>query len=58
MTKRFACGAVIPDCAFEAQAESEQELLKQVAAHAAEAHGVKEITPELLSKVKGAIREQ
>lgn len=57
MPKRFACGAVVPDCPFMAKAESEEELLKQVAAHAAEAHGIKEISPELLAKVKSAIHE-
>ena len=57
MPKRFACGAVVPDCPFTAKGETEQELLQQVAAHAAEAHGIKEISPELLAKVKSAIHE-
>ena len=58
MAKRFACGAVVEDCAFEASGETEEEVLKQAAAHAATAHGVKEVTPELAAKVKAAIRNR
>ena len=38
-------------------APTEDALLKQVAAHAADAHGVKEITPELAAQVKAAIKD-
>ena len=59
MTKKnIACGDIIPGCDFKAQAESEQDLMNQVAKHAAEHHGVKEITPELLEKVKGAVKTE
>ena len=40
---------------FTVNASTEEELLKQVAGHAAEAHGIKEITPELVSQVRAAI---
>lgn len=53
--KRIACADVVPDCTFTASAATEEELLKQVAAHAAQEHGVNEITPELAAKVKAAI---
>lgn len=53
--KHLACGRIVPGCTFTASAATEDELLKQVAAHAAEAHGVTEITPDLASKVKAAI---
>ena len=45
------------DCGFKATAETEEELLKMVAAHAAEVHGMKEISPEVMEKVKAAIKE-
>jgi predicted small metal-binding protein len=32
-------------------------VLAQVAAHAAAAHGLKEVTPELAAQVKAAIRQ-
>ena len=56
--KRMACGDVIPDCDFIASAPTEDELMKKVVAHAAQAHGVTEITPELAEKVKAAIRTE
>ena len=54
--KRIACGDVVPGCEFTATAATEEELLKKVVAHAAERHGVKEVTPELAEKVKAAIK--
>ncbi len=56
MTKQITCGDVVPGCAWKGSAQTEDELLKQVAAHAAEAHGVEEVKPELAAQVKAAIR--
>ena len=53
--KRIACGDIIPGCGFTATAPTEEELMHKVAAHAAEAHGVTEVTPELAGQVKAAI---
>jgi len=55
MTKAIACGDVVPGCAFRTEAATEEELLKRVAAHAKDVHGVTDVTPELLSKVRAAI---
>jgi len=51
------CKDVGVDCEFEATAETEEELLKKVAEHAAEVHGMKEISPEMMEKVKAAIKK-
>jgi predicted small metal-binding protein len=51
----IACNDVVPGCSFTASAETEEELLDTVAAHAAHDHGVPEVTPELAAKVKAAI---
>jgi len=56
MSKKLACGDLVEGCAFHAEAGNEDELMKKVAAHAAEKHGVKEVTPELAAKLKAAIR--
>ena len=56
--KYIACAAIVPDCTFEASAATEDELVKKVAVHAAHAHGVTEITPDLAAKVKAAIRNK
>ena len=57
MEKRIACNDVMPGCAFTATAATEEELLKRVMAHASQAHGITELTPELAAKVKSAIRD-
>ncbi len=50
------CKDVGLDCDFEATAATEDELMKQVAEHAAEAHNMKTIPPDVMDKVKKAIR--
>ncbi|MHA3979436.1 DUF1059 domain-containing protein [Halovulum sp. GXIMD14794] len=57
MTKVLKCGDLMPGCSFQAKAETEDEILQAAAAHAKEAHGL-EATPELVEKVKAAIREE
>ena len=56
MSKQLACGDVVPGCAFKAEAASEDELMRKVAEHAAQQHGVKEVTSDLQGKLKSAIR--
>jgi predicted small metal-binding protein len=56
--KKIACHDVVAGCPFTTSAETEEQLLEKVAAHADHAHGVKEVTPELLGKVKEAIRTE
>ena len=57
MAKQLACNDVMPGCKFVATAASEEDLLQEVARHAAETHGVTEITPELLNQVKAAVKD-
>ena len=56
MTKHIACGDIVEGCPYTASAATEEDLLKQVSQHAAQKHGVKEVTPELASKVQSAIQ--
>lgn len=56
--KYITCASVVPDCPFEASAPTEEELLKMVATHAAHAHGIAEVTPELAAKVRAAIQNR
>lgn len=58
MAKQIACNDVVPGCAYTASAQTEEDLLKEAAEHARQAHGVKEVTPELAAKVKAAIRSR
>ena len=54
--KHIAC--VVPGCQFKASAPTEEELMKKVAAHAAQDHGLAEVSAELAAKVKAAIRTE
>ncbi len=56
MSYSFACGDVMPGCDATFEADSEAQLLEQVGPHAAEAHGIAEVTPEVLEAVRGAIK--
>jgi len=56
--KYIACAAIVPECPFEATATTEQELLQMVAAHAAHDHGITDVSPELVAKVKAAIQNR
>ena len=56
-SKKIECNSVVPGCDWTASAETEEALVQKVVAHAAEAHGVKDVTPELAAQVKAAIKE-
>jgi predicted small metal-binding protein len=58
MSKHIECNDVVAGCGFKASAETEEELVQQVTAHAANDHGVAKVTPELAAKVKAAIRSR
>jgi predicted small metal-binding protein len=58
MSKHIACGKIVDGCEFTAEAPTESELVDKVKAHAAKAHGVKEVTPELAAMVKAAIQNR
>ena len=56
MAKSIEC--VVPGCAFHATAATVEDLLTQVAEHAREGHRLTEIDPDLLAKVKAAVRSE
>jgi predicted small metal-binding protein len=56
MTLSIACKDAGTNCSWTANAETEEELLKKVAQHAKEAHGMTSIDAATLAKVKGAIK--
>lgn len=57
MTKSISCADVGSECSWSTTAETEEDLMNQVAKHAKEAHKDLEITPELVSKIKSHIKE-
>jgi predicted small metal-binding protein len=58
MAKVLRCRDVGMDCDFVARAETEEEILKKAAEHADTEHGMKEITEEVLAKVRAAVRDE
>lgn len=52
------CRDVGFDCDGVVRAETEEELLQQVAEHAKSTHGLEEVTDEIVEKVKSVIREE
>jgi predicted small metal-binding protein len=58
MAKILECAKVDPSsgCQHIVRGETENELLQKVAEHAKE-HGIREVTPELMERVKANIRD-
>ena len=58
MGKTIHCKDVGFDCAGVVRAASEEEVLKKAAEHARTAHGVTELTGEMIAKVRSVIRNE
>lgn len=46
----------MPTCGFEVKAKTEKELMEHIQVHAESSHGLKEIKPSTMEKVKAAIK--
>lgn len=59
MTKVIQCAEVVPEsgCAHEVRGATEEEALRNAAEHAKE-HGIVEVTPELMERVKAAMHDE
>jgi predicted small metal-binding protein len=53
--KRFACGDVVPGCDATFVCDTEDEILVQVAQHAAAVHGITEVPEALVVEVRERI---
>ena len=58
MAKVINCKDVGFDCAGVIRAATEDEALQMAAEHAKTVHGLQEITPEVVAKVKAVIRDE
>jgi predicted small metal-binding protein len=56
--KVFRCGDVLSPCEAEFQAESEDELFEQIAAHARDDHGIADVPPEIVDRINAVITER
>lgn len=57
MAKVLKCREVGLDCNFVARADTEDEIMKQIADHANTTHGVKDLPEEVIVKVRSVIRD-
>lgn len=57
MAKTFACKDIGMACNFRARANSEEELMPKIAAHAKNAHNMATIDNATMAKVRAAIKE-
>ena len=55
MTFKLACGDVMPGCTARFENSDRDRLMGQVAAHAASAHGITDITPAVRQAVESQI---
>lgn len=54
--KEFSCGDVVPGCGKQFTGASDEDILSQVAAHAAVDHGIESPDTELVEAVIAKIR--
>lgn len=55
MAHQLSC--IIPGCTADFEGQSEDEILQQVAQHAAKEHGMEKIDAATVEKVRAAIRK-
>ena len=55
--KEWRCSTIVPECEWTYGSESEEEILEQAAAHAREAHGMDEVPPEIVDRIRATIVE-
>jgi predicted small metal-binding protein len=53
--KSFACGDVVPGCEASWVSSTDDEILVLVAQHASAAHGIRELSPELVASITDRI---
>ena len=58
MAKSLKCTDVGMQCSWEGHAETEEELMVKLKEHASNVHQMKEIPPEVMQKVKAAIKDE
>ena len=58
MTKSVACRDVGYDCDGVVKGDSEDETLMAVAEHAKTVHGLGEVTPDVVAKVKSVMKDE
>lgn len=58
MSKVLRCNDLMPGCNWVGRGDTETDVLMQAAEHAKSAHNISEISPEMLTSVRGAIKDE
>lgn len=58
MTKSYTCRDVGVECDWKTSGETEGEIMANIQKHAAVVHPTIELTPELVSAVRAAIKDE
>jgi predicted small metal-binding protein len=58
MAKLLKCNDLNPRCIFEIRGNSEAEVLEKAAEHFKADHNMQNISPDVLSKARSAIRDE
>ncbi len=58
MAKEMRCGDVLPGCNKVIDGKDEKEIVAKATEHARRDHNIRDITPDLEQKVRGAIHEK
>jgi predicted small metal-binding protein len=56
--KEFRCGELIPGCEAKFDGETDEQILQQIATHAREDHGMDEVPPEVVDRIRASISER
>jgi predicted small metal-binding protein len=55
--KQFSCNDVMSGCSWNYTSHDHQQLLAAIREHVRSAHGIEELTPELVSTVEGTFKD-
>lgn len=55
--KEFCCGDVVPGCTAVFHGANEQELFSKIGVHAHRDHGIREVSDDLIAKIRTLIRD-
>jgi predicted small metal-binding protein len=58
MAKEMRCGDLMPGCNTVIEGKDEKEVMAKATEHARKDHNITNVTPDLDSKIRGAIHEK
>jgi predicted small metal-binding protein len=57
MAKKFKCADIGMNCGYVETANTTEQLMPKIAAHAKNAHGMTEVPKEIMAKISAAIKD-